>query len=139
MMMMNIHSMVSSSLLKIKDSFMTSFDYLWQLLDPPVGYHNMRSKCESVLWNGCSLYMQRRIYRIIRDRKTRGDPVNPNPWFAIVNARDAEPTNWNGSPYIDQIVKTTKLAVAWYRGRAGIYTLEEAKALNMRIERMFNN
>jgi len=120
------------------DTPKSSFDHLWDLLDPPAGYNNMRAKCESVLWNACSLPMKRRIYRLIRDRKNAGEPVNPNPWFAIVNARDAEPVNYNGSAQADSLARTTKMVVAWYKERAGLYTLEEALALRLTVIRPFN-
>ena len=116
----------------------SSFDYMWDLLNPPREFHNMRSKCETALWNTLSIHMQHRIYRGIRDRKRRDETINPNPWYALVNARDAEPTNYNGSPLIDDLAKTTKLVVAWYKSRAGIYTLEEALALKLSIIRKFN-
>ena len=115
----------------------SSFDFLWDLLAPPLEFHNMRAKCESQLWNACSIHMQHRIYRIIRDRKRAGKPVDKNPWYAIVNARDAEPTNYNGSPEVDEVAKTTKMVVAWYKERAGMYTLEEALALKLQIIRDF--
>ena len=115
----------------------SSFDYLWDLLEPSAGYQNMRAKCESVLWKSMSLFMQRRVYRTIRRWKEEKEAINPNPWFAIVNARDAEPVNYNGSAKIEQMRKKTRLAVAWYKGLAGIYTMEEAKALEMKIEREF--
>jgi hypothetical protein len=115
----------------------SSFEFLWELLDPPLEFHNMRAKCESKLWNACAIHMQHRIYRLIRDRQRAGKPVEPNPWYAIVNARDAEPTNYNGSPAVDDVAKTTKMVVAWYKGLAGIYTLEEALALKLQIIREF--
>ena len=115
----------------------SSFEYLWELLNPPLEFHNMRSKCETALWNTLSIHMQRRVYRFIRDRQLRGETIHPNPWYAIVNARDAEPTNYNGSPLIDEVAKNTKMVVAWYNGLAGIYTLEEALALKLQIIREF--
>ena len=116
----------------------SSFDYMWDLLNPPREFHNMRGKCETALWNTLSIHMQHRVYRFIRDAKRRGETVNPNPWYALVNARDAEPTNYNGDGRIDELAKTTKMVVAWYKERAGIYTLEEALALKLRIIRPFN-
>ena len=116
----------------------SSFDYMWDLLNPPREFHNMRGKCETNLWNTLSIHMQHRVYRLIRDKKRRGESVHPNPWYAIVNARDAEPTNYNGDTRIDELVKTTKMVVAWYKERAGIYTLEEALALKLSIIREFN-
>lgn len=115
----------------------TSFEFLWELLNPPLEFQNMRAKCESKLWNACSIHMQHRIYRLIRDRKKAGLPVESNPWYAIVNARDAEPTNYNGSPMVEDMAMTTKMVVAWYKGLAGIYTLEEANALKLSIIREF--
>ncbi|MBR4137931.1 MAG: hypothetical protein IKU05_05915 [Bacteroidales bacterium] len=97
----------------------------------------MRSKCETNLWNTLTIHMQHRVYRLIRDKKRLGEVINPNPWFAIVNARDAEPINYNGDARIDDLAKTTKMVVAWYKGLAGIYTLEEALALKLSIIREF--
>ena len=115
----------------------SSFDHMWDLLNPRREFLNMRAKCESNLWNTLTLPMQHRVYRLIRDKKRRDEEINPNPWYALVNARDAEPTNYNGSPLIDDLAKTTKLVVAWYKSRAGIYTLEEALALKLSIIREF--
>lgn len=116
----------------------SSFDHMWDLLNPSREFLNMRAKCETALWNTLSIHMQHRIYRLIRDRKRRGEVINPNPWYAIVNARDAEPTNYNGDARIDELAGTTKMVVAWYKERAGIYTLEEALALKLSIIRRFN-
>ena len=115
----------------------SSFDHMWDLLNPPQEFLNMRSKCETNLWNTLTIHMQHRVYRLIRDKKRLGEVINPNPWFAIVNARDAEPTNYNGDARIDDLAKTTKMVVAWYKGLAGIYTLEEALALKLSIIREF--
>ena len=115
----------------------SSFDHMWDLLNPPQEFINMRSKCETTLWNTLTIHMQHRVYRLIRDKKRLGEVINPNPWFAIVNARDAEPINYNGDARIDDLAKTTKMVVAWYKGLAGIYTLEEALALKLSIIREF--
>lgn len=115
----------------------SSFDHMWDLLNPPQEFINMRSKCETNLWNTLTIHMQHRVYRLIRDKKRLGEVINPNPWYAIVNARDAEPINYNGDARIDDLAKTTKMVVAWYKGLAGIYTLEEALALKLSIIREF--
>ena len=47
-----------------------SFDYMWDLLNPPREFHNMRGKCETALWNNLSIDMQHRVYRLIRDKNT---------------------------------------------------------------------
>lgn len=114
-----------------------SFDYMWELLNPSREFYNMRSKCETKLWNALSIDMQHRVYRLIRDKKRRGETIHSNPWYAIVNARDAEPTNYNGDGRLDELAETTKMVVARYKERAGIYTLEEALALKLSIIREF--
>jgi hypothetical protein len=127
----------SSKILKIMTDEKKSFDYMWDLLNPPREFHNMRKKCETTLWNALSIDMQHRVYRLIRDKKRSGESIQPNPWYAIANARDAEPTNYNGDARVDEFAKTTKMVVAWYKERAGIYTLEEALALKLTIIREF--
>ena len=97
----------------------------------------MRAKCETALWDTLTIHMQHRVYRLIRDKKRRSETIQQNPWYAIVNARDAEPTNYNGDARVDELAKTTKMVVAWYKERAGIYTLEEALALKLTIIREF--
>ena len=61
---------------------MTSFDYLWELLEPKKEYEPVRNRCLS-LWNTFDLDKQRRIYRTIRDRKKEKLFVDYNPLFAI--------------------------------------------------------
>ena len=61
---------------------MTSFDYLWQMLD----YHGVieRYKGEAAdLWDHYTLEQQRLIYRSIQDNIRAGKFVNYNPVKAI--------------------------------------------------------
>ena len=61
---------------------MTSFDYLWALLEPKKEYEPVRNRCLQ-LWETFTLEKQRRIYRTIRDRKKEHLFVDYNPLFAI--------------------------------------------------------
>ena len=61
---------------------MTSFDYLWELLEPKKEYEPVRNRCLQ-LWETFTLDKQRNIYRTIRDRKKEHLFVDYNPLLAI--------------------------------------------------------
>lgn len=61
---------------------MTSFEYLWALLEPKKEYEPVRNRCLR-LWETFPLEQQRRIYRTIRERKKESLFVDYNPLFAI--------------------------------------------------------
>ena len=59
-----------------------SFENLWQLLSPVGEYCRRRKACEK-RWNTFSPAKQQAIYRILQAKKTKGEYVSPNPYFAI--------------------------------------------------------
>ena len=61
---------------------MTSFDYIWELLAPKVEFANRKQACFR-LWNSFTIEQQRTIYATIKDKKTKGQFVDYNPYFAI--------------------------------------------------------
>ena len=61
---------------------MTSFDYVWALLEPKKEYEPVRNRCLQ-LWETFSLEKQRATYRTIRVRKKEHLFVDYNPLFAI--------------------------------------------------------
>ena len=61
---------------------MTSFEYLWELLEPKKEYEPVRKRC-LLLWDSFPLEKQRWTYRTIRDRKKEHLFVDFNPLFAI--------------------------------------------------------
>lgn len=61
---------------------MTSFDFLWQLLEGHGAIPNYKADCAR-LWDTFSLEQQRAIYRSIRDKLRAGQFVNYNPVLAI--------------------------------------------------------
>ena len=62
---------------------MSSFDFLWQLLESHGVIPNKRAEAAE-LWNKYDLQQQRYIYRSIRDRLRDGKFVNYNPVLAII-------------------------------------------------------
>lgn len=61
---------------------MTSFEYLWELLEPKKEYEPLRKRCLQ-LWETFALEKQRQIYCTIRKRKKEHYFVDYNPLFAI--------------------------------------------------------
>ena len=69
---------------------MTSFDYLWQMLDKHGVIERYKGDCFD-LWNTFSLSQQRLIYRSIRDKIRAGKFVNYNPVKAVRDNIPAQP------------------------------------------------
>ena len=65
---------------------MTSFDYLWRLLDSH-GVIESRKGEAAELWDTFNIHQQRHIYRKIRDKIRAGKYVDYNPVKAIRDNR----------------------------------------------------
>ena len=115
---------------------MDSFDHIWLLLNPQGEYKRRREACRR-LWQDIGEKlgedMQRDIWRTINQKKKQGFFVHPNPYFAI-NDCVPLPTNWNGRPGINDMMKSgEKMVSARFKPTAkyGIYTLFEAQLFEM--------
>ena len=69
---------------------MDSFDHIWLLLNPQGEYKRRKEACRR-LWQDIGEKlgedMQRDIWRTINQKKKQGFFVNPNPYFAIEDAK----------------------------------------------------
>ena len=82
-------------------------------------------------WNRLSLTNQRKLYLYCLYRKWRGEPFYGTPYEIICNCHPY-PTNWNGRPMINSLIKSsTKMVRAKFDGSYGIYTLDEARVWQM--------
>ena len=63
---------------------MTTFDFLWQMLDKHGVIERYKADC-SRLWDRYNLAQQRAIYRSIRDKLQAGKFVNYNPVKAVLD------------------------------------------------------
>ena len=61
---------------------MSSFDFLWQILDKHGVIERYKGDCFD-LWNTFTLEQQRHIYRSIRDKISKGEFVNYHPVKAV--------------------------------------------------------
>ena len=101
---------------------------LLKLIDPNCKFGLDKNLIEA--WNRLTLNNQRRLYLYLLYRKWRGEGFYGIP-YEIVNNCHPYPTNWNGRPIINRLMKENKLVRAKYQGDFGIYTLDEAKVWEM--------
>ena len=112
-----------------------TFHFVWNLINPQVeSYRSTESYSRCVAyWNALSLQRQRQIYWALSVQKRRGEPFKENPYYVISDCVPI-PTNWNGRPGINDMIKShTKMVSAKYKATAkyGIYTLFEAELFEM--------
>ena len=88
-------------------------------------------------WNTLTLARQRQIYYTLREQKRRGEPIKENPLFAIQDCTPV-PTNWNGRPGINDMMKTTKMVSAKFGDKYGVYTAQEAQIFEMKDVKPLN-
>ena len=81
-------------------------------------------------WDSLSLEDQRKLYLYLLYRKWRGEGFYGTPYEIITNCHPY-PTNWNGRPLINRLIKETKLVSAKFEGSYGTYTLDEARVWQM--------
>ena len=82
-------------------------------------------------WNRLTLEEQRRLYLYCLYRKWRGEGFYGTPYDIIANCRPY-PTNWNGRPFINRLMKDgTRLVRARHNGDLGTFTLDEARVWQM--------
>ena len=92
---------------------MTTFDFLWQMLDKHGVIERYKGDCYD-LWNSFSLEQQRLIYRSIRDKIRAGQFVNYHPVKAVRDNIPAPPKKQvlTMSQYYDRF-HTTDLQPGW--------------------------
>ena len=81
-------------------------------------------------WNRLSLTDQRKLYLYCLYRKWRGEGFFNTPQEIILLCHPY-PTDWNGRPLINRLIKETPMVRAKYNGLYGIYTRDEARVWSM--------
>ena len=81
-------------------------------------------------WNRLSLTDQRKLYLYCLYRKWRGEEFFNTPQ-EIISLCHPYPTDWNGRPLINRLMKETPMVRAKYNGSFGIYTRDEARVWEM--------
>ena len=104
-------------------------DFLALIPEIPAEFKD-RIGAARALWNTMTITRQRQIYYEVRKMLREGEKINPNPYF-LINDCHPQPTNWNGRPGINSLIKSKKMVIAKYNGSWGSYTLDEAKLYEM--------
>ena len=105
-----------------------SIKHLWAVIDPENKYPYATCINE---WSRMDLTAQRRMYLYLLYKKWVGDKFYNSPYEIITNCHPY-PTNWNGRPFINRLMKDgTRLVRAVHKGERGIYTLDEARGWQM--------
>lgn len=81
-------------------------------------------------WNRLTLDEQRRLYLYLLYRKWRGEGFYGTPYEIVTNCHPY-PTDWNGRPLINRLMKENRMVSAKYNGNFGIFTVEEARVWQM--------
>ena len=112
----------------IDKRFGDSLTHFLKLVDPERRYKADLKMSKA--WSRLSLNDQRRLYLYLLYRKWRGEGFYGTP-YEIVNNCHPYPTNWNGHPMVERLLKEHKMVSAMYQGLYGVYTVEEAKVWQM--------
>ena len=102
--------------------------YLLKLIDPERKCGFETSLIET--WNRLSLTDQRRLYLYLLYRKWRGEGFYGTPYEIVKNCHPY-PTDWNGRPLVNRLMRESKMVSAKYQGTFGIYTADEARVWQM--------
>lgn len=119
----------NNSIMQINECY-TEFCEFWTAYRPADKFANRRS-CTFSQW----LKRSPPARRAMLDQVHRCS-VNPdrNPFFWVQDFPEPVPKDYNGSREFDRLILTTPLVTAEYKGKFGIYTLDDATAYNMKIK-----
>ena len=108
--------------------FGRSLVHLMKLIDPERRYSIDEHLGKA--WDALSLTDQRRLYLYLLYRKWRGEGFYGTPYEIVTNCHPY-PTDWNGRPLADRLIRESKMVSAKYQGTFGIYTADEARVWQM--------
>ncbi len=108
--------------------FGKSLVHLMKVIDPE--RHYSIDETLGKKWDSLSLEDQRKLYLYLLYRKWRGEGFYGTPYEIITNCHPY-PTNWNGRPLINRLIKDAKIVSAKFDGSYGCYTLDEARVWQM--------
>ena len=115
--------------------FSKSLIHLMKVVDPKCQFNIDENLGKA--WDALTLVAQRRLYLYLLYRKWRGEGFYGTPYEIVKNCHPY-PTNWNGKPLINRLMKENKMVRAMFNGEYGIYTADEARVWKMSEVREMN-
>ena len=111
---------------------LNSFDHLWALLAPAAEYNRKRSDCQG-LWDSLPLQKQHVVFRVIQNKKFKGERLHPNPFFALEDNITAEPEFLTGTQQDEAWEHGIELVMVKYHDRYRICTRETQKLFELEV------
>lgn len=109
---------------------LSTFNHFWALLSPVAEYERKRTDCKT-LWDSLPLQRQRVIYSVIKRKKENGERLHPNPFFALEDNINAEPTFLSGTEQEEAWEDKIPLVMVKYHDRYLICTEEMQKLFGL--------
>ena len=114
----------------------SSFDIIWEFLAPDEQlYSNRREACQR-FWSTLPVPKQRQIYATLFWQREQKIEIEANPYFAMSHCQP-RPFNYNGANV--SLPNDTKLFIAKYGERYGVYSKLDTEAFEMVDKRPFNS
>lgn len=96
--------------------FMKSFDDLWLLLEVRSEYEGLKRSCEKI-WSGFNSARQDLIYDTIAEKKSLGEFVDYNPYYAIQKNANPQPKFLDGFAQDDALEDGIPLVIVRFNRR----------------------
>ncbi len=116
---------------------LSSFDHLWALLAPASEYNRKRSDCQG-LWNSLPLKKQHVVYRVLCNKKAKGERIHPNPFFALEDNINVEPEFLTGPQQDEAWQYNIPIVMVKHNGRYRICTAETQKLFELEFVQEWN-
>jgi len=109
---------------------LTSFDHFWALLSPAAEYNRKRTDCQG-LWNTLPLHKQHVVFRVLQNKKAKGERIHPNPFFALEDNINVEPEFLTGTQQDEAWDNNIPIVMVKHQGKYRICTEETQKVFEL--------
>jgi len=116
---------------------LSSFDHLWALLAPAPEYNRKRSDCQG-LWDTLPLKKQHVVYRVLCNKKKKGERIHPNPFFALEDNINVEPEFLTGAQQDEAWEHNIPIVMVKHNDRYRICTAETQKLFELEFVQEWN-
>lgn len=114
--------------------FMISFNDLWLLLQVGSEYESLKRSCEK-MWNAFAPKRQELIYKTIAEKKSLGEFVDFNPYYAIQKNANPMPRFLNGWEQDDALEEGIPLVIVRFNRHCLCCTRETMEAHGLEFVR----
>ena len=113
---------------------MFTFNDLWLLLQVGSEYESLKRSCEK-MWNAFPEKRRELIYRTIAEKKSLGEFVDYNPYYAIQKNANPQPKFLNGWEQDEALEEGIPLVIVRFNRHCLCCTRETMEAQNLEFVR----